>query len=199
MHDLLTSLSIIVASGTAIWGIVQWRRQMIVERKMNLAEDVLSVFYEAKDVFGAARSPASFGSEGQSFFGKKRKEFSQETVRRASAYYAPAERLYREKEFFSKLQSLKYRFSAVFGEQAREPFDTIIRTRAEVISASEMLAQSEIDRVPGNPALDRDTNRQFEREIWSRGEDDDISRDIARAVDAIRDICEPVLTHWLKI
>ncbi len=48
MAAWIETLGIVVASLTAIWGVVGWRKQMIAERKMGLAEEVLSAFYQYK-------------------------------------------------------------------------------------------------------------------------------------------------------
>ena len=54
MDEWIGTIGVLVASGTAIWGFWQWRRQMIAGRRMQIAEEVLSAFYEAQDIIRAA-------------------------------------------------------------------------------------------------------------------------------------------------
>ena len=69
MGEWIGTVGAVIASLTAIWGVWQWRRQMIAGRKMQIAEEVLSAFYEAQDIIRAARSPMSIGDEGRTWRG----------------------------------------------------------------------------------------------------------------------------------
>ena len=44
------------AAGVAIYGIRSWRREFRGKRQIELAEDVLALFYEARDAITAIRS-----------------------------------------------------------------------------------------------------------------------------------------------
>jgi len=85
IFDIIQNISIIVASAVAVWGINSWRREAKWKRKYEVAEEVLSLFYECREKFQVIRSP--FGYEGE---GKTRKRSEQatpeETARLDSAY-----------------------------------------------------------------------------------------------------------------
>ena len=63
---LIKNISIIIASWTAVYGIDQWRREYRGKRQAELAEEVLSLFYEAQDAVRHIRNPFGFGGEGAS-------------------------------------------------------------------------------------------------------------------------------------
>ncbi len=44
------AVSLIVAAWTAVYGISAWRREFLGKKRIDLAEEVLVSFYEAKDV-----------------------------------------------------------------------------------------------------------------------------------------------------
>lgn len=69
MNDILQvikSIGVIIASGVAVLGINSWRREAKWKRKYELAEEVLSNFYEAYHAIQIIRSPFGFGHEGSS-------------------------------------------------------------------------------------------------------------------------------------
>lgn len=63
---ILESLAVIAAALTAIIGISSWRREMRERREYELAEEILSLFYEARDKISAIRSPLVWSGEGKS-------------------------------------------------------------------------------------------------------------------------------------
>jgi hypothetical protein len=63
--DIAQSLSVIVASAVAIYGIDAWRRQFVGRRRIELAEETLALFYQARDIIRAIRSPFGWSGEGQ--------------------------------------------------------------------------------------------------------------------------------------
>lgn len=198
--EWISSAAVVVASATAIWGIVQWRRQMIAERRMGLAEEVLSAFYEARHVIRAARSPGSSGGEGGSWRDPdKEKEGNGLKFIRVDAYFAPAERLFKQHEFFAKFQALEFRFLAVYGAEYQEHFQSIWSARSNVITSSEMLARTAMEALDGRKGLDLETRRNWEAHIWTHNEEDEISRSVNGALGAIEGICRPMLTKWFKL
>lgn len=64
IFDILKSLSIIVASFAALKGINEWRRELKSKKQMELAEEVLVLFYQCKDHIKMIRNPFSYKGEG---------------------------------------------------------------------------------------------------------------------------------------
>ena len=71
--ETLKNISLIIASGTVIFGINAWRREFIGRRKIELAEETLVLFFEARDVVSWIRSPMGFAGEGKQERPKKMK------------------------------------------------------------------------------------------------------------------------------
>ena len=69
--SVIQVLSVTIASMTAVYGISSWRRETKWKRKYELAEEVLSCFYEVSDSFDAIRNPAGYIGEGKT---RKRNE-----------------------------------------------------------------------------------------------------------------------------
>lgn len=135
--NLAQTLAVIVASGTAIYGINSWRREYREKKKMELAEDVLSLFYEAKDLLSAIRHPFAYAEEG-----KSRVYSPNETPEQKQALdqaYVVWERYLKYQEPFNKLRALRYRTMVIFGKEARRPFDELNSIIFELKSAASML------------------------------------------------------------
>src|SRR5579863_4149306 len=125
MHiiKLFESISVIVASIAAMWGIISWRKETRWKRKYELAEEVLSCFYETHQIIKNIRSPFGFSGEGEAY----RKEADFLTNNHAyDRFYVIRERYEKNKTAFEKLQVLKFRFIAVFGKKYEKPFHELI-------------------------------------------------------------------------
>ena len=198
MGEWIGTVGAVVASLTAIWGVWQWRRQMIAGRRMQIAEEVLSAFYEAQDIIRAARSPLSIGDEGRTWRGDEQAQDQRPELRRADGYFAPAERLFKEKEFFAKLRALQYRFQAVFGPQTGQHFLTVWKVRNRIIISSETLAHTAFESIEGRDPIDQELRKSWEADIWWRNQDDNISVTMDTVVQEMEEICRPELTKWLS-
>ena len=64
--QIAQSVSVILAALFAIYGFDAWRREHIGKRRIELAEDVLSLFYQASDAIDQMRNPFGFDGEGSS-------------------------------------------------------------------------------------------------------------------------------------
>ena len=56
---LIEALSVLGALIFAIWGVNAWRKQIIGQRRIDLAESILLAVFRAKDAFDDIRSPFS--------------------------------------------------------------------------------------------------------------------------------------------
>lgn len=101
---------------------------------MELAEEVLSLFYQARDVIREIRSPFGYGGEGST-----RKSSPTESPEEKAALdnaYVAIERYSKHKELFSKIYAVRYRFMAQFGTDKVKPFDDLNRVINQIIMAS---------------------------------------------------------------
>jgi hypothetical protein len=137
--ELIKNISIIIASWTAVYGIDQWRREHRGKRQAELAEEVLSFFYEAQDAIHHIRSPFGFGGEGSS-----RKAGQNETPEEKDAFdkaYVVFERFNSHIELFNKIYAIRYRFMTQFGVAAAKPFDDLRKITNEIQISAKRLAQ----------------------------------------------------------
>ena len=78
--DVITAVSVAIAAIAFVAGISAWKREFIGKRRIELAEDVLALFYETQDAIREIRNPASFSGEGKT---RKRDENEREEERNA--------------------------------------------------------------------------------------------------------------------
>lgn len=186
----------------AILGINSWRKETRWKRKYQLAEEVLGLFYQAKEGIEMARFPGSYAGEG-STRGIKENETEEET-RKLNTAFVPIERLNKISNIFNKLSVLKFQFIAVFHDKAANPFNELLKIKREIEFAATMLSSrywdkhhlARIERMP-------ERNREFEYEqmeknekiIWASAiERDEINDRLEKVIKDIEELCRPVLS-----
>jgi hypothetical protein len=182
--EFLKSVSILVASGVAIWGISAWRREHVGKKRLDTAEEMLSLFYQARDAIRDIRNPGSFASESS---GRVRNpEESEEDAKARDMAYIPIARYQRQSEVFGKLRSVRYRAMAQFGPPIGKPFDDLDRIIAEIMSATSVLPRLWKDS--GNSRLEERNlpfRAKMEARIWAGVDDDGKPDALTLRVDAI--------------
>jgi hypothetical protein len=182
---------VLVTGFVAVRGLNVWRAQLVGKRKAELAEEVLTAFYEARDTFVWARSRGMFGSEGES-----RTPLSGETdaLRQArNLYFVPIERLTRAKDLFAKIHARRYAFRAYFGEEAAKPFEKLADVHNQIMSSASVLIQSVM---PGtNEAVVLlGADELLDTLGWGKRErPDPIDQSIDEAISRMESVCKPVL------
>ncbi len=175
-----TAVGACLGGAAAFRGVNAWRAEVVGRRKTELAEEVLALFYRARDVLIWARLPAdgSTGTPGMQL--------------NPAAASAPVERLTLESQLFSELQASRYRFMAYFGEAGARPFDEIRAIHAEVVRSAENLVRDE-GKSDNETLQDRDAWR---RTIgWGDPAADPFVRRIDDVIRAIEHICRPLITQ----
>jgi hypothetical protein len=100
--DVIETLSVIMAAGVAIWNLNTWRREIIGQKRAELVESTLTLFYEARDIIRAVRSPTGFAEERKT---RPRTEDDATDERRyLDSVYVPINRLNRENSFFAQIK-----------------------------------------------------------------------------------------------
>ncbi len=179
------------AAGQGIRSLNAWHSETVGKRKMELAEQALADFYEAREIIEGARTSVSFGDEGSSR--QKGDWETEEDTRTLNAYYVPAERLAKASEFFAQLMSRRYRFLALFGQGAVKPYDELFSIRREILLAVRMLFATHRQRREGTLPKDR---KKWEETIGWVSEDDQICNRLASAVEEIEKICRPTIHNY---
>jgi len=196
--EILKNISIIIASWTAIYGIDQWRREHRGKRQADLAEEVLSLFYEARDAIGHIRNQFSYGGEGSS-----RKVGENETPEEKEAFdkaFVVFERFNTHVELFNKIHAIRYRFMAQFGVEAAKPFDTLRRITNEIQISARRLAQlwareNRYFRTEQQEEHHFDEIKKHEDVFWEGLEEDDpIKPRLKECIEEIEKTCRDTLS-----
>ncbi len=198
VFQILDSLAVIAAAAVAIYGINSWRREMKGRKEYELAEEVLSLFYEAKDKLSAIRNPLARVGEGQSRKSNpKEKPEEKESFDRA---YIVSERYQKIQGTFNKLFVLQYRFIAIFGRDKAKPFDDLSEIINDILNAAKMLGfywahltQAHLARSTEKINELIENRQKYEEIIWAGFDSDPISPKVESVINEITNICEPII------
>ena len=195
--ETLENISVIVAAISVIYGIGAWRREYVGKHQIDLAEEVLELFYEAKDLISMIRNPGSTGDEG-----KTRKpqegETPEEKELRDRAYIV-FERYLDNKEVFNKIHAKRYRFLARFGPEAGNPFDALRKILSEIFIAARLLPdywlrQGKVQRTEARRQEDLKKMYELQGKFWEGSEDPDpINPKVGQIISEIESICRPII------
>lgn len=165
------------------------------KRRQDLAEEVLSGFYQMADIIRAIRSPASYEGEGKDR--PKVPGEKEEVGRLRDTYFAIVARFEAHRKEIADLLSRKYRMAAWFGKEAEEPFEIMQQSLNTIIVSARLLVAWAGDNLPatGNAALER----KMRGDIWEGAvTPDPISEQLSRSISLIEAICQPVLQERSK-
>lgn len=155
---ILSNVSVIIAAWAAFVGISVWKKEFLGKRKIELAEEIFILFYQVRDAIKHIRSPASFGGEGASV--KAKLDNPEETAEIPDQVFVVHERYDRHKEIFSRLQSLRYRFTLHFPEEDTKSFDEIENIVREIFSSTRKYTRiARVIRDSQNPDKEREKYR----------------------------------------
>lgn len=183
----MAGLATLVGGWAAVRGVDAWRSEIVGRRKAELAEEVLSQFYRARDVLIWARLPdRPFDLVPQ----------SDERDRRHRSHASPIERLTQESALFSELQASRYRFMAYFGEDSAHPFEEMRAIHGEVMSSAESLIRDRDEL-----ASDAERDRWEDAIGWVDDGDDTLARRLAETITAVEHVCRPLIAeqHHLRL
>jgi len=127
-----------IASVVAVYGIDAWRREFRGRRRLELAEEVLALFYEARDRIAAIRNLAGFAGEGRTR--EPGPDEDPEHKDRLDRAYVLIERYSAHQSVFARIQALSYRFIAVFGSDAGQPFRDLNGVLNDLIGSAHRMA-----------------------------------------------------------
>ena len=191
--SIIKGLSIIIASIVAVRGLNSWRFELKGKKEIELAEQVLALFYECRDAIKMIRNPFSFSGEGQT---RKRSENEIENeTKLLDQAYVVFERYEKVKSSFTTLRSLKYRFIIVFGKDSEEPFIKLFQTMNEILVSSNILAGIYLSRLK-NGSLDPaslEIMKDNEKIFYEMSKDDEINMKVDSAIESIENICKKTL------
>lgn len=190
--DFIQAISVIIASIVAVYGISSWRRETAWKRKYEIAEEVLSCLYDIAERFDVIRNNLGVSGEGNSSKNDGNKPLSKSDI----VY----ERYEAEKTPFVKLKSLKYRFMLLYGKEACEPINEIIRLKNKLLIAGHNiqhyeLSLEEVTQLPREELEKRYLKKEkYEAIIWADyGEKDDFKESVHQAINKVENICSSIM------
>lgn len=196
LPTLLGSAAALIASIAAIRGINAWKREFQGKKKIELAEESLTLFYQARDAIRRIRNPLGNSDEGRSKIPEHEKtDFSGKTVPHV---YVILERFEKEEHIFNKISAMRYRFMAVFGNKSESPFESIRKIINDIFLAARMYGMridlmQEARNNEESLQKARDESMKNMKTIWYMGEDDIIEAQIKIATEELETICRPVI------
>jgi hypothetical protein len=202
--EIAQNISVIIACLAIILGVDAWKREYVGKRKIELAEDVLTLFYQARDAVGRIRSPFRRHGEGET---RKTGEYEnpneKELLDRA---YVVVERFEKEREIFNKLDVLRYRFMARFGVNAKKPFDDLRSIITDIFLSANMLGTHYWQR-QGRAQMSEAEFQKHLKELneheaifWEgRLESDPIKKRLDGTIEGIEKICRPIIQDQFGI
>lgn len=206
LTELVKNISIIIGALTLISGIRAWKREYIGKRKIELAEDTLMLFYQARDAIRDIRNP--FGRIGE---GSSRQKADHETTSETELLnraYVAYERYQKHEDIFNKLQSTRYRFMARFGRDNEVPFNELNKIVNDIFMSAHMLGtyywqrQGRVKMEGDEFKKHLDEMHEQERVFWFQGEDrDTIGPRVENVIRQIENITKDTLAEkdiWFK-
>jgi len=193
IFESLGPIATIAASSAVIYGINTWHKEFSGKRRIELAEDLLTLINEARDCIQQIRSSGVWQVEGQT-----RKPGPSETPEKKEILdncFIPIERYQHNREVFNKLQALQYRCAARLGNRITEPLRNILKIPNQIIIAANLLKTNRIEQL--SRQLDPDlleVMKEQRKIITGDGTDqDEILQVVNKAVEEIETICRPII------
>jgi hypothetical protein len=175
----------------------RWRREVLEEKKIEIALEAMALAHESKYVFTGIRSPMSYSYEWKEM-PKGPTETDQQWDKRGS-YYAILSRINRNRDFFERLFKLQPRFMALFGAERESTFLKCHEARRFIEVSAQMLMRQVNDPPPLNANSTRQRN-QWEADIWEGMDDvfegtDRVSKRLREFKEEIIALCAPLTRH----
>ncbi len=193
--DTLESISIIIAAIFAIYSVNSWRKELKGQRELGVAVQALSLIYECRDNLRIIRS--LFGYVGEGTTRKRRDNETEEESKVFDDAYVLIERYERVKGSFIKLQAIKYRFMALFGQENAEPFNEVNKIVNELFLAARRLGErywnpkyrAQAERDPKW----YDKKAKEEAKFWAVKDPDTIAQRMDNAITQVEDACSDII------
>jgi len=199
MADIISALGVLIAAVTFWAGVSAWKREFVGKRRIELAETVLALFYEAEDAIREIRNPFSYVGEGST---RKRSDGEREEESKLlDQAFVVFERYQRHEKLFSQLKSMRYQCMAAFGAKASKPFDEVSDVVRRIFASARSLGTHYWPR-QGRVQM---TEEEFEKHLnamhkheavfWFVGnEEDEISPRVKEAVESMEAITQEAVS-----
>jgi hypothetical protein len=197
LPTIVASVAATIASIVAIYGINSWRREFKGKRDIELAEEVLELFYRAQNAIRAIRSPLGHESEGGKVIERLKAEGKDSNISIQTAVLL--ERFEEREEIFQKLHALRYRFIARFGKDKAKPFDDMKQSINTMFISAKMLFILKESKKDGDVGTEdkpsvNEKIREYEANLtWGDDEREKIAPMVEAAVKQIEETCRKII------
>lgn len=174
----------IVAARQGIQSLSAWRREAVGRRRIELAEEVLADFYEARDALRWVRSPMAYSHESKSRPGR---DADPEDMRHhRDTFYVPLKRLTDLAEFFSKMRARRYRVIATFGQDAAGPYEEIWKIHTSISVSAQALMRLDPLRNDDRAVIPQERLEAVVWEGYADGDDEIVAKldELLKSVEA---------------
>lgn len=158
-------------------------------RRYEVAEQVLTAAYEARDALVWARGRGVFAGEGKTRTADQPEDAKLREARDSA--YIPIERLSRNSKAFATLQALQDTVATHFGSDTIKPISTIVAAHNSIVSTASMLvdmASASEDHIGRQQLL------PLRQALWG-DRPDDLDRKVDAAIEQLEAICKPILSQ----
>ena len=193
MFQIIRDIAVIIASFAAILGISAWKREFKGKRDMELAEDVLCLFYRAYRAIEAIRFPIYDLALGRSREPEKDETPEQKEARDRA--YMVFRKIKEHADIFDELHTLRFRFMVRVGQDKAKPFDDLKRIVDEIWISAQWLAELwavQLQRRKLEETTDKQIN-EHQQAIWYSGKQDSIKSRLEKTVQDVEAICRPII------
>lgn len=187
--EVIESISLIIASITAITGIGAWRRELKGKKEYDLAEETLYLFYESRDRIRVIRNLFSLavGVKTENVFpGKTQRDLLMDIYSK-------------HHEVFNKLHTLRYRFMVLFGADKVKTFDDLKSIINDLFYATERLPfcwdwdKDELKSVQESKKCQEKVGELESILFKTSDENDPIETRVEKIIKNIEEICNGIL------
>jgi len=191
--QVIRDVAVLVASIVTILGISAWKREFRGKRDMELAEDVLCLFYRAERAIEAIRFPIYDLAQGQSREPERDETPAQKQARDRA--YVVFKKIMEHGDIFDELYKVRFRFMARFGKEKAQPFDEMKRIIDTIWVYTQQLAELWERQFQGRNLSDHDQEvmKEYQGVIWQSWGEDKIEPQLRDIVKSIEETCRPII------
>jgi hypothetical protein len=159
------------------------------QRRLQLASEILTAFYEVRRMMPAIRSPGSWQGEGAS---RARIDGESADLQKTrDTYYVTIARLDKNREAIVRFLSKQFSAMALLGPEAATPFEELNQLLNRISGSASMLIMT-----AGSPTTQKG---KWLADIWEgygveAKDQDRVQIELAKISDAVEALCKPILT-----
>ena len=191
--SVIQGVSLIAASILAIRGINAWSREHAGKRRIDVAEEMLNLFFQARDAISYIRSPDGFYDDGYPL------QDSPNTL--VNTTKVPIRRMNEKAELFAQIRAMRTKAMVLFGEAAAEPFIALddilesIEVYAIALAANYRYVAEHADvQTPKDAAQNME---ELKNKLFRLGSVDPLKPAIDRMIAQVIAICPPAIRRGL--